>query len=145
MSPRDAVITGIGLVSCLGEGAAPHRAALEAGPSAPVIDTGSFAPYSVHPLPEIDWSLQIPKRGDQRQMETWQRIGTYAAGLALDDAGMKGDEQLCATMDMIVAAAARYFAEVGFSGPTRDLARRIGITRASDAALILAVAGCNRQ
>ena len=104
MSPRDAVITGIGLVSCLGEGAAPHRAALEAGPSAPVIDTGSFAPYSVHPLPEIDWSLQIPKRGDQRQMETWQRIGTYVAGLALADAGMKDDEALCATMDMIVAA-----------------------------------------
>ncbi|MCB1381333.1 MAG: beta-ketoacyl-ACP synthase [Notoacmeibacter sp.] len=104
MSPRDAVITGIGLVSCLGEGAAPHRAALEAGPSAPVIDTESFAPYAVHPLPEIDWSLQIPKRGDQRQMETWQRIGTYVAGLALADAGMKDDEALCATMDMIVAA-----------------------------------------
>ncbi len=37
-----------------------------------------FSPYTVHPLPEIDWGLQIPKRGDQRQMETWQRLGTYA-------------------------------------------------------------------
>ena len=37
-------------------------------------------------------------------METWQRLGTYAAGLALDDAGIKGDEALCATMDMVVAA-----------------------------------------
>ncbi|RWO03744.1 MAG: beta-ketoacyl-ACP synthase, partial [Mesorhizobium sp.] len=26
------------------------------------------------PLPEIDWNLQIAKRGDQRQMETWQRV-----------------------------------------------------------------------
>jgi 3-oxoacyl-[acyl-carrier-protein] synthase II len=49
--------------------------------------------------------LQIPKRGDQRQMETWQRLGTYAAGLALDDAGMKGDDALCSTMDMVIAAA----------------------------------------
>lgn len=30
---------------------------------------------------------------------------------------------------MIVEAAVRYFAEVGFSGPTRDLASRIGITQ----------------
>ena len=62
-------------------------------------------PTRVHPLPEIDWDLQIPKRGDQRQMENWQRLGTYAAGLALDDARMKGDDALCATMDMVVAAA----------------------------------------
>ena len=104
MSQRDAVITGIGIVSCLGEGKEVHRAALTAGPRAPKLDTQAFAPYAVHPLPAIDWGQQIPKRGDQRQMETWQRIGTYAAGLALDDAGVKGDEALCATMDMIVAA-----------------------------------------
>jgi AcrR family transcriptional regulator len=30
---------------------------------------------------------------------------------------------------MIVEAASRYFAEVGFSGPTRDLARRLGVTQ----------------
>ena len=58
----------------------------------------------IHPLPAIDWSRQIAKRGDQRQMETWQRLGTYAAGLALDDAAIKADEQLCASMDMVVAA-----------------------------------------
>ena len=37
-------------------------------------------------------------------MEPWQRIGTYAAGLALDDAGVKGNAELLARMDMIVAA-----------------------------------------
>jgi 3-oxoacyl-[acyl-carrier-protein] synthase II len=104
MSPRDVVITGIGLVSSLGEGNDAHWEKMTAGQPAPVIDAERFAPFTVHPLPEIDWSLQIAKRGDQRQMETWQRLGTYVAGLALDDAGMKGDESLCATMDMIVAA-----------------------------------------
>jgi len=37
-------------------------------------------------------------------METWQRIGTYAAGRALDSAGIKGDREILARTDMIVAA-----------------------------------------
>ena len=98
----DVVITGIGLVSCLGEGVEAHRAGLNAG--LPVTDAARFSPYTIHPAPEIDWNLQIPKRGDQRQMEMWQRLGTYSAGLALADAGIKDNEPLCATMDMIVAA-----------------------------------------
>ncbi|MGH6990866.1 MAG: beta-ketoacyl-ACP synthase, partial [Stellaceae bacterium] len=39
-----------------------------------------------------------------RQMEAWQRIGTYAAGLALDSAGVKGKPDILSHMDMIVAA-----------------------------------------
>src|SRR5262249_52965092 len=58
----------------------------------------------VHPLAPLDLDKQIPKKGDQRQMEPWQRIGTYAAGLALADAGVKGNAELLARMDMIVAA-----------------------------------------
>lgn len=103
MTAHDVVITGIGLVSSLGEGADAHWSKLAAGAAA-VADAGRFPPYVIHPLPEIDWSLQIAKRGDQRQMETWQRLGVYAAGLALDDAGMKNDDALCASMDLIVAA-----------------------------------------
>ncbi|TYR32457.1 beta-ketoacyl-ACP synthase [Mesorhizobium microcysteis] len=103
MSARDVVITGLGLVSSLGEGAERHWQALSAPGAAPVLDAERFDPYTIHPLPEIDWGLQIAKRGDQRQMETWQRLGTYAAGVALDDAGAK-DEALLATMDMVVAA-----------------------------------------
>ena len=101
---HSAVITGIGIVTAMGVGVEANWQALTDG-SAPVVDADRFAPYPVHPAPEIDWSEQIPKRGDQRQMEAWQRLGTYAAGLALDDAGIKGDETLTGTMDMIVAAA----------------------------------------
>ena len=104
MSQRDVVITGIGLVSSLGEGLDAHWRALTAERPEPVLDGERFAPYTIHPLPAIDWGLQIPKRGDQRQMETWQRLGTYAAGLALQDAGVKDDESLCGSMDMVVAA-----------------------------------------
>lgn len=102
---RDALITGIGLVSCLGATLDAHWAALNdpAGFS-PVLDTDTFPPFAVHPMAALDLDKQIPKRGDQRQMEAWQRIGTFAAGLALDSAGVKGDTDLLSHMDMIVAA-----------------------------------------
>ena len=66
----------------------------------------------VHPLGPISFDAQIPKKGDQRQMELWQRIGTYAAGLALDSAGIKGNADVLSHTDMIVAAG----------GGERDLA-----------------------
>jgi 3-oxoacyl-[acyl-carrier-protein] synthase II len=102
---RDALITGIGLVSCLGEGEEAHWTALNTpGGLVPVVDTTTFAPFPVHPIAPMALDRQIPKRGDQRQMEAWQRIGTYAAGLALDSAGLKGDTDRLGAMDMIVAA-----------------------------------------
>jgi len=99
---RDPLITGIGLISCLGEGEAAHLAALDA--FTPVVDESSFAPYPVHPMTALAMDTQIPKRGDQRQMEPWQRYGVYAAGLSLDSAKAKGDTALLERMDMIVAA-----------------------------------------
>ena len=104
-SDNDVVITGVGIVTCLGVGKDAHLAFLngeEAG--LPRVETERFKPYPMHPMPEIDWSLQIAKRGDQRQMENWQRLGVFSAGLALDDAGLKSDADACASMDMIVAA-----------------------------------------
>jgi 3-oxoacyl-[acyl-carrier-protein] synthase II len=101
-APREAWITGIGIVSCLGEGADAHWQGL--AERRIKVDAETFAPYFVHPLAPLDLDKQIPKKGDQRQMEPWQRIGTYAAGLALADAGVKGNAELLARMDMIVAA-----------------------------------------
>ena len=100
--PRETWITGIGIVSCLGEGADAHWQALNEGRIS--VDTTNFAPYVVHALAPIELDKQIPRKGDQRQMEAWQRIGTYAAGLALDHARMKGDAELLARTDLIVAA-----------------------------------------
>ncbi|HEY1414142.1 MAG TPA: beta-ketoacyl-ACP synthase [Rhodopila sp.] len=99
---RDALITGIGIVSCLGSGADAHWQALNS--FTPVLDSESFPPFVVHPLAPLDLDKQIPKRGDQRQMETWQRMGVFAAGLALDSAGVKGNTDLLSSMGMIVAA-----------------------------------------
>jgi 3-oxoacyl-[acyl-carrier-protein] synthase II len=101
-APREVWITGIGIVSCLGEGDEAHWQGFAEGLIK--IDAERFAPYLVHPLAPLDLDKQIPKKGDQRQMEAWQRIGTYAAGLALADAGVKGNAELLARMDMIVAA-----------------------------------------
>jgi len=102
---NEVVITGIGIVTSLGIGCERHAGLLaDPQPIVPVRSTNIDPPYVVHPLPEIDWSEQIPRRGDQRQMENWQRLGVFAAGLALDDAGLKEDADACSDMDLIVAA-----------------------------------------
>ena len=93
-----------------------------------------FAPYIVHPWAKVSLDTQIPKKGDQRQMEAWQRIGTYAAGLALDSAGVKGNKEILGRMDMIVAAG----------GGERDLGVDTGILqRASQAAIPLPASSTN--
>lgn len=103
-SQKEVSITGIGLVSCYGEGAEHHWNVLGAETApAPIISEETVPPYGVHPMPEMEWALQIPRK-DQRQMENWQRLGTYAAGLALDDADLKGKEDMVSTMDLVVAA-----------------------------------------
>src|SRR6187397_3075585 len=99
---KEVWITGIGIVSSLGEGLDAHWDALNA--KTINIDDKRFAPYIVHPLAPLSFDAQIPKKGDQRQMEAWQRIGTYAAGLALDSAGIKGNKDILSKIDMVVAA-----------------------------------------
>jgi len=107
---REAWVTGVGIVSSLGEGADAHWQKLMA--AQPAADTTTYAPFIVHPIAPVNFDLQIPKKGDQRQMENWQRIGTYAAGLALDSAGVKRHPEILSNIDMIVAAG----------GGERDLA-----------------------
>jgi 3-oxoacyl-[acyl-carrier-protein] synthase II len=112
---RETWITGVGILSSLGEGPDAHWQALDA--SKINVESKAYAPYIIHPLAPVNFDAQIPKKGDQRQMEPWQRIGTYAAGLALDSAGAKGNAELLGRMDMIVAAG----------GGERDLAADSGI------------------
>ena len=100
---RDVAITGIGIASSLGEGVEAHAAALAAG-GPPIVDAESFKPYPVHPLAALELDRQIPKKSDQRQMEPWQRLGVYAAGLALDSAGLKEDAEAKSALQVIVAA-----------------------------------------
>ncbi len=101
---REVWITGVGLITCLGEGLEAAWGHLERG-DPPPYDDKSFAPYIVHPLCALNFDKQIPKKSDQRQMELWQRMGVYAAGLALADAGLAGKPELLDDTDMIVAAA----------------------------------------
>src|ERR1051325_9428379 len=108
--PVEVWITGIGIATSLGEGLDAHWDALNERRDN--VDERRFAPYIVHPWAPIKLDAQIPKKGDQRQMEAWQRIGTYAAGLALDSAGIKGNKEILGQTDMIVAAG----------GGERDLA-----------------------
>jgi 3-oxoacyl-[acyl-carrier-protein] synthase II len=117
--PKEVWITGIGIVSSLGEGLDAHWEALNA--KRVNVDETRFAPYIVHPLAPVSFDAQIPKKGDQRQMEAWQRIGTYAAGLALDSAGVKGNQEILSRMDMIVAAG----------GGERDIAVDLSILNAA--------------
>src|ERR1700760_1606252 len=100
--PKEVWITGIGLLSSLGEGLDAHWEAL--GDRRVNADETKLAPYVIHPIGPVSFDAQIPKKGDQRQMELWQRIGTYAAGLALDSAGVKGNKEILSRMDMIIAA-----------------------------------------
>jgi 3-oxoacyl-[acyl-carrier-protein] synthase II len=108
--PTEVWITGIGLATSLGEGLDANWDALNQRRIN--VDEKSFAPYIVHPWAQVNLDTQIPKKGDQRQMEAWQRIGTYAAGLALDSAGVKGNKEILGRMDMVIAAG----------GGERDLA-----------------------
>jgi 3-oxoacyl-[acyl-carrier-protein] synthase II len=114
-------ITGIGLATSLGEGLDANWDALKERRIN--VDEKGFAPYIVHPWAPVNFDAQIPKKGDQRQMEAWQRIGTYAAGLALDSAGVKGNKEILGRMDMIVAAG----------GGERDLAVDAGVLNAAAA------------
>jgi len=102
LETKETWITGIGILSCCGEGLDAHWQALDQRKIN--VDRTGYAPYVIHPLAPMSFDAQIPKKGDQRQMEPWQRIGTYAAGLALDSAGVKGHAEILGRMDMIVAA-----------------------------------------
>jgi 3-oxoacyl-[acyl-carrier-protein] synthase II len=95
---RGVVVTGLGLASSQGEGRAAHATLLGGAP--PVLDEARHAPFPIHPLPALPFDSAIPRR-EFRQMEAWQRLGVYGAGLAIADAGAA---PRVAEMDLTVAA-----------------------------------------
>ena len=99
---REVWITGIGILSAAGDRAALHApGSIETNaPQDPVNISG----YPVLPLCAVDFSKQIPKVSEQRQMSRWQKIGVYAAGVALDDAGLTGREEFLERTHLLVAA-----------------------------------------
>ena len=100
---HDVVITGIGLVSSLAEGTGAHYARLREG-APPVYDREATAPFPIHAAAPLNYDRLIPKKSDQRQMEPWQRLGVYAAGLALEDGGLLANAAILPKVHMIVAA-----------------------------------------
>lgn len=101
---RDVCITGYGLVSPLGETDDARWDALTTGSWREVRDDTTFAPFSVFPVGDLDLSTQIPRPGDQRAMGPMMQYGAYAAGLALDMAGIKGNEELLLKTHLVAAA-----------------------------------------
>ncbi|MHA1525306.1 MAG: beta-ketoacyl-ACP synthase [Alphaproteobacteria bacterium] len=101
---REVWITGIGLVSSLGDGPQAHWDHLSAGAKPVTAPANHLPDYHIHPVVEVDYSTHIPRRGDQRQMGPWQRLGVYAAGQALADAGIAGLPEYCDITNMVVAA-----------------------------------------
>jgi len=102
---RDVWVTGSGLLSPLGESADAWWPKLgDPSAIAEVIEAQSYAPFSVYPIGEFDIESQIPKPGDQRAMGPLMHYGCYAAGSALEAAGIKGDEALLLNTHMMVAS-----------------------------------------
>ena len=105
MTDREVCITGYGLLSPLGETPAAWWAALN-DPAAcrARVDEAATAPFPIHTIGDYDLAAQVPRPGDRRAMGPMMQYGAYAAGLALDMAGLKGDDEQLRQTHMIVAS-----------------------------------------
>jgi 3-oxoacyl-[acyl-carrier-protein] synthase II len=107
-SPRmasDVWITGCGLISTLGEGRQAHWLSLGA-PSRwqDRADSATFAPHTIYPMVPLDLDRFIPRKADQRAMGPMMHYGCYAAGMALAEARIAGEEALLARTHLIAAS-----------------------------------------
>lgn len=101
---REVWITGIGLLTSLGNGPERNFAVLSGSASASPEMCGSVAGYPVHRLCDVEFAEHIPSRSELRQMGQWQRIGVSAASLALKDAGLLGEYDTLQSVELAVAA-----------------------------------------
>ncbi len=102
---REVWITGYGLLSPLGETPAAWFEAL-AAPARwrAAVNAESYAPFPIHPIGPYALEKQVPKPGDQRAMGPLMQYGAYAAGLALEMAGIKGNPALLQETHLVAAS-----------------------------------------
>jgi 3-oxoacyl-[acyl-carrier-protein] synthase II len=102
---REVWITGYGLLSPLGETPAAWFAALgDAARWRAGVDAETCAPFPIHPIGAYALEKQVPKPGDQRAMGPLMQYGAYAAGLALEMAGLKGNAALLQETHLVAAS-----------------------------------------
>ncbi len=101
---REVWITGCGLISSLGEGRDAHWGSLAGEGWKASANATKYPPYTVYPMVPLDLDKFIPRKGDQRAMGPLMHYGCYAAGMALAEAGVAGNEALLSRTHMIVAA-----------------------------------------
>ena len=102
---REVWITGYGLLSPLGETPdAWFEALAEPAHWRARVDAETYAPFPVHPIGAYALERQVPKPGDQRAMGPLMQYGAYAAGLALEMAGLKGNAALLQETHLVAAS-----------------------------------------
>jgi len=102
---REVWITGYGLLSPLGDTPAQWWDALAAPERwRGKLDAETYAPFPIHPVRDYPLERQVPKPGDQRAMGPLMQYGAYAAGLALDMAGIKGNQELLQQTHLVAAS-----------------------------------------
>jgi 3-oxoacyl-[acyl-carrier-protein] synthase II len=122
LAPRDVWISGIGLVSSLGDGPKDHWTRLNS-PASLELHTKKRYGHFVCPLASVDFTRHIPNRLDIKRWGTVQSAGVHAAGNALVDAGLKDATEIL-TRTIVIAAASGGERDVGldhsmFADPTR--------------------------
>src|SRR5262249_61745526 len=88
MTERQVFVTGIGLITSIGDGIDRNWRLLQEGCKPHVIEYEKSGIH-VHPLAAMDFTSQIPSKMDQKRMGVLQASGAYAAGLGLEGAGLK--------------------------------------------------------
>jgi len=102
---RQVCITGYGLLNAFGDDPAAIWSALDSdGGRGVAADSETFAPFTVFPAAEHDVAAQVPRPGDQRAMGPMMLYGAYAAGLALEMAGLKDNEAYLERINLLVAS-----------------------------------------
>ena len=103
---RDALITGIGLVSCLGEGAEAHWAALDApGGFTPVVDTDTFRPLAgASDGQRSTWTSRSPSAATSGRWRPGSASACTPPASRWTPPGSRATPTCCQRMDMIVAA-----------------------------------------